>query len=38
MNKILVAKGSGFLKSHLCDRLLKKGYEVFSFFNLFINS
>ena len=37
MNKILVAKGS-VLKSHLCDRLLKKGYEVFSFFNLFINS
>lgn len=32
--KILVAGGAGFIGSHLCEKLLKKGYEVFCVDNL----
>ncbi len=32
--KILVAGGAGFIGSHLCEKLLKKGYEVFCIDNL----
>lgn len=33
--KILVTGGAGFIGSHLCERLLKKGYEVTSIDNYF---
>jgi len=32
--KILIAGGAGFIGSHLCERLLKEGYEVFCVDNL----
>jgi nucleoside-diphosphate-sugar epimerase len=32
--KVLVAGGAGFIGSHLCERLLKEGYEVFCVDNL----
>ncbi|WP_200979294.1 UDP-glucuronic acid decarboxylase family protein [Echinicola sp. 20G] len=35
MKRILVTGGSGFLGSHLCDRLLKEGNEVLCVDNLF---
>jgi nucleoside-diphosphate-sugar epimerase len=34
MNKVIVAGGSGFIGSHLCQRLLSDGYEVFCIDNL----
>ncbi len=38
MNKILVTGGSGFLGSHLCERLLKDGNEVICADNFFTGS
>lgn len=38
MNKILVTGGSGFLGSHLCERLLKEGNEVICVDNFFTGS
>jgi len=35
MNKILVTGGSGFLGSHLCDRLIKDGHDVLCVDNFF---
>jgi UDP-glucuronate decarboxylase len=35
MKKILVTGGSGFLGSHLCERLLEKGHEVLCVDNFF---
>ena len=34
MNKAIVTGAAGFLGSHLCDRLLKEGYEVHGLDNL----
>ena len=36
--KVLVTGGAGFVGSHLCERLIKKGYEVFSLDNYFTGS
>ena len=36
--RILVSGGSGFLGSHLCDRLLKEGHEVVCLDNFFTGS
>lgn len=33
--KALVAGGAGFIGSHLCDRLVKEGYEVMCLDNLY---
>ena len=38
MKKILVTGGAGFLGSHLCDRLLEQGHEVFCLDSLFTGS
>ena len=38
MNKILVTGGSGFLGSHLCDRLIKDGHDVLCVDNFFTGS
>ena len=38
MKKILVAGGSGFIGSHLCDLLLEKGYKVLCLDNLITGS
>ena len=35
MKKVLVTGGAGFVGSHLCDSLLKKGYQVTSLDNYF---
>jgi len=35
IKKVLVTGGAGFIGSHLCERLLKLGYEVFSLDNYF---
>ncbi|MEA1969388.1 MAG: UDP-glucuronic acid decarboxylase family protein [Thermodesulfobacteriota bacterium] len=36
--RVLVTGGAGFIGSHLCDRLLKKGYEVLCVDNCFTGS
>lgn len=36
--RILVTGGAGFIGSHLCEFLLKKGYEVICLDNLFTGS
>lgn len=36
MKKILVTGGAGFIGSNLCNTLLKKGYDVTAFDNLFL--
>lgn len=36
--RVLVTGGSGFLGSHLCDRLIKDGYDVICVDNLFTGS
>ena len=36
--RILVSGGSGFLGSHLCERLLKDGHEVVCLDNFFTGS
>jgi len=36
--KVLVTGGAGFVGSHLCERLLKRGYEVYSLDNYFTGS
>ncbi len=36
--KILVTGGAGFVGSHLCENLLKKGYKVYSLDNYFTGS
>jgi len=38
MKKVLVTGGAGFVGSHLCERLLKDGYEVYSLDNYFTGS
>lgn len=38
MNKVLVTGGSGFLGSHLCDRLIKDGADVLCLDNFFTGS
>ncbi|MBV5347452.1 SDR family oxidoreductase [bacterium] len=38
MKKILVTGGSGFLGSHLCDRLIKDGHDVLCVDNFFTGS
>ncbi len=38
MKKVLVTGGAGFVGSHLCERLLKNGYEVTSLDNYFTGS
>ncbi len=37
-NRVLVTGGAGFIGSHLCDRLLAKGYEVLCVDNFFTGS
>lgn len=37
-NRVLVTGGAGFIGSHLCDRLLGKGYEVLCVDNFFTGS
>ena len=34
-NRILISGGAGFIGSHLCDRLIEKGYEVLCVDNFF---
>jgi UDP-glucuronate decarboxylase len=36
--KVLVTGGAGFLGSHLCERLVKEGHEVFALDNLYTGS
>lgn len=36
--KVLVTGGAGFVGSHLCERLVEKGYEVYSLDNYFTGS
>ena len=38
MKKILVTGGAGFLGSHLCEKLLEKGYDIICADNLFTGS
>ena len=38
MNKTLITGGSGFLGSHLCDRLIKDGHDVLCVDNFFTGS
>lgn len=38
MEKVLVTGGAGFIGSHLCEYLLKKGYKVFCLDNLLTGS
>ena len=38
MNKVLISGGAGFLGSHLCDRLIKDGNDVFCVDNFFTGS
>jgi dTDP-glucose 4,6-dehydratase len=38
MKKILITGGSGFLGSHLCDRFISEGFEVFCLDNLITGS
>lgn len=38
MKRALVTGGAGFLGSHLCERLLRDGYEVVAFDNLYTGS
>ena len=38
MKRILVTGGAGFIGSHLCERLLKEGHEVFCLDNYFTGS
>jgi UDP-glucuronate decarboxylase len=38
MNRTLVSGGAGFLGSHLCDRLIKDGYDVLCLDNFFTGS
>ena len=38
MKKILVTGGSGFLGSHLCEKLLNQGHEIICLDNLFTGS
>ncbi len=38
MKKILVTGGAGFIGSHLCERLTKEGYDVYSLDNYFTGS
>jgi UDP-glucuronate decarboxylase len=38
MKRILITGGAGFLGSHLCDRLLKDGYDVLCVDNFFTGS
>lgn len=35
MNRVLITGGAGFLGSHLCDRLIKEGYDVLCVDNYF---
>ncbi|URA10162.1 UDP-glucuronic acid decarboxylase family protein [Thermospira aquatica] len=35
MKRVLIAGGAGFIGSHLCDRFLSEGYEVFCVDNLY---
>ncbi|MFN4217620.1 MAG: NAD-dependent epimerase/dehydratase family protein, partial [Brevinematales bacterium] len=35
MKRVLIAGGAGFIGSHLCERFLEEGYEVFCVDNLY---
>jgi len=35
MKRVLITGGAGFLGSHLCDRLVKKGHDVLCVDNYF---